>query len=215
MARILLGVTGSVAAIRTPELVRALHQAEQDVRVIATRPALYFFDRRDLPPEVLFTDDDEWPRLGTDQAWQRSDPVLHIDMRRWADLLLIAPLDANTLAKLANGVSDNCLTCVWRAWDAARPVVLAPAMNTLMWEHRLTARHLRLLALAGAAPLDSDQDALVDWLNLTETSCKLSRPKVSGWPAATWVSGRWPRSTISLLRSIDCFDRSGQSRLSR
>jgi phosphopantothenoylcysteine decarboxylase len=67
---------------------------------------------------------------------------LHIELRRWAALLLIAPLDANTLAKLALGLCDNCLTCIWRAWDVARPVVLAPAMNTHMWHHPLTARHL-------------------------------------------------------------------------
>ena len=67
-------------------------------------------------------------------------------------MLLIAPLDANTLAKLAVGLCDNCLTCVWRAWDATKPVVLAPAMNTLMWENSFTKRHIRSLAVdAGAA----------------------------------------------------------------
>ena len=55
---------------------------------------------------------------------------------------MIAPLDANTLAKLALGISDNALTCVFRAWDFNRPVVLAPAMNTLMWESPVTRRHL-------------------------------------------------------------------------
>src|SRR5436189_194001 len=79
------------------------------------------------------------------RSWRRDDPVLHIELRRWADLFLIAPLDANTLAKLASGLADNCLTCVWRAWHPARPVVLAPAMNTLMWEHPLTRQHLRQL----------------------------------------------------------------------
>ena len=86
------------------------------------------------------------PRGGADE---RTDEVLHIELRRWADVLLIAPLDANTLAKLAVGLSDNCLTCVWRAWDPVRPVILAPAMNTLMWEHAITARHLSQL---GAMP---------------------------------------------------------------
>ena len=63
---------------------------------------------------------------------------------------MIAPLDANTLAKLVAGLADNCLTCVWRAWDPNRPVILAPAMNTLMWEHPLTSQHLRQIA-AGRA----------------------------------------------------------------
>ena len=75
--------------------------------------------------------------------WRRDDPVLHIEFRRWADLLVVAPLDANTLGKFALGLSDNFLTCLFRAWDFARPVVLAPAMNTLMWESPVTRRHLR------------------------------------------------------------------------
>ncbi|HEV3142371.1 MAG TPA: flavoprotein, partial [Gemmataceae bacterium] len=96
------------------------------------------------------------------------DPVLHIELRRWAQIFLIAPLDANTLAKLATGLCDNCLTCIWRAWDMARPIVLAPAMNTLMWEHPFSRRHLRCLAAdAGAGPLPGhlDQDQLVLLIN--------------------------------------------------
>ena len=80
------------------------------------------------------------------ECFMRGDRVVHIELRRWADILVIAPLDANTLAKFACGLNDNCLTCVWRAWDRDRPIVLPPAMNTLMWEHSLTRRHLRQLA---------------------------------------------------------------------
>ena len=149
MSRILLGVTGSVAAVRTPPLFRALRDAGHAVRVVATGPAMHFFDPADLgppgddpvatiPPGPLVRDRDEWPRAG----YRRGDSVLHIELRRWADLFIVAPLDANTLAKFALGLSDNCLTCVWRAWDFARPVVLAPAMNTLMWESPVTRRHL-------------------------------------------------------------------------
>src|SRR5262249_60483542 len=97
-------------------------------------------------PEVMILDADEWPGAAEGKRYRRDDPVLHIELRRWADLFLTAPLDANTLAKLANGLSDNCLTCVWRAWDTSRPAVLVPAMNTLMWQHPATARHLRQLA---------------------------------------------------------------------
>src|SRR5262249_1870442 len=102
------------------------------------------------------------------RLWQRDEPVLHIELRKWADLLAVAPLDANTLAKLANGLSDNCLTCVWRAWDPARPVVLAPAVNTLMWQHPLTGRHLRQLpgdCGGGNVPGGLDLDAVVAWIN--------------------------------------------------
>jgi len=155
MARILLGVTGSVAAIKTPLLFQELRRQGHEVKVVATHAALYFFATWELDgslPEsprnrdVLILDEDEWPGREEGKRWQREEPVLHIELRRWADLLLIAPLDANTLAKLANGFADNCLTCVWRAWDSKRPVVLAPAMNTMMWDHPLTARHLRQLA---------------------------------------------------------------------
>jgi phosphopantothenoylcysteine decarboxylase len=139
MANILLGVTGSVAAIRTPELYKALRAQDHQVRVVATKAAMYFFDRQHLDAGVVNVDADEWPG----RQYKRDDPVLHIELRRWADLFVIAPLDANTLAKLAAGISDNCLTCVWRAWDVTRPVILAPAMNTMMWEHPLTARHLK------------------------------------------------------------------------
>jgi phosphopantothenoylcysteine decarboxylase len=88
----------------------------------------------------LLWDKDEW------DLWRkRGDPVLHIDLRNWADILLVAPLDANTLAKVANGLCDNLLTCVVRAWDLHnKPVVICPAMNTQMWNHPLTGKHLTI-----------------------------------------------------------------------
>ena len=148
MARIILGVTGSVAAIRTPSLYDGLRKIGHAVRVVATEPAFHFFDPAELPADPsdplggpIFRDRDEWPT----GPWRRGDAVLHIELRRWADLLVVAPLDANTLAKFSFGLADNCLTCLWRAWDFTRPVVLAPAMNTLMWDSPVTRRHLRLL----------------------------------------------------------------------
>ena len=148
MAQIVLGVTGSVAALRTPALFERLRGSGHRVRVVATRAALHFFDPNDLALDPLdpaggpvFLDKDEWPGGG----WSRGDPVLHVEFRRWADLLVVAPLDANTLAKFALGLSDNFLTCLFRAWDFSRPVVLAPAMNTLMWDSPVTRRHLRQL----------------------------------------------------------------------
>jgi len=176
MANLLLGVTGSVAAIKTPELYAQLRRLGHAVKVIATRPSLYFFDPAELDglsgpkrrnPDVVVLDEDEWPGLGSDRRWKREDPVLHIELRRWADLLLIAPLDANTLGKLALGLADNCLTCVWRAWEPGRGIVLAPAMNTLMWQHPATGRHLRQLAqdFGAAAPADLTAADLPDWIN--------------------------------------------------
>ena len=140
MANILLAATGSVASVRTPLLARSLADDGHAVRVAVTGAALYFFDPDELAePPIL--DRDEWPG----DRYRRGDPVLHIELRRWADFLVVAPLDANTLAKLALGISDNLVSSLLRSWDYSRPVVLAPAMNTLMWESPVTRRHLKTL----------------------------------------------------------------------
>jgi phosphopantothenoylcysteine decarboxylase len=175
MANILLGVTGSVAAMHTGLVVSDLTQAGHAVKVVATRAARYFFYAAAIAPvsgqrnrDVVILDEDEWPGRAEGAAYERGDAVLHIELRRWAELFLIAPLDANTLAKLACGLCDNCLTCVWRAWDLNRPILLAPAMNTLMWENPLTRRHLRQLAEdAGglAPPSQLGLPDLVAWIN--------------------------------------------------
>lgn len=151
MAKLLLGVTGSVAAVRVPLLVNGLLAAGHELRLVATNAATKFFDVG-LVRDRLTLDADEWP----EGLYQRGEPVRHIELRRWAELFLIAPVSANTLAKLAVGLSDNALTCVWRAWDWSRPVLLAPAMNTLMWDHPFTRKHLRALAADfGAAHVPS------------------------------------------------------------
>ncbi|MFO0864362.1 MAG: flavoprotein [Gemmataceae bacterium] len=150
MAKVLLGATGSVAAIRVPDLYAALRREGHEVRIIATDASTYFFDPAQIAPlpaggrnsAVVTLDQDEWPG----ERWRRGDPVLHIELRRWADVLLVAPLDAGTLAKFALGICDNCLSCVYRAWDRTRPIVLAPAMNTLMWQHPATLRHQEQIA---------------------------------------------------------------------
>lgn len=163
MANILLGATGSVAAVRVPLLFDELTSRGHAVKIVATDAATYFFDPTPLRPHMTL-DADEWPG----ERYARGDEVRHIELRRWADLFAVAPLDANTLAKLAVGLSDNCLTCVWRAWDWAKPVVLAPAMNTLMWEHPFTRKHLRSLAADfGAAhiPGHFDADTLIAQIN--------------------------------------------------
>ncbi|KAF2366843.1 Flavoprotein [Trinorchestia longiramus] len=98
-----------------------------------------------LYPELNIVGDEmEW------RAWRgRGDPVLHIQLRRWADLLVIAPLSANTLAKLACGLCDNLLTCVARAWDPQKPLLFCPAMNTFMYDHPFTAQHVHKLKELG------------------------------------------------------------------
>jgi phosphopantothenoylcysteine decarboxylase len=189
MANILFGVTGSVAAIKTSALYESLKAQGYAVKVVATRASLYFFDPAALEPlegdpprrnpAVVSLDEDEWPGRAEGRQYQRDDPVLHIELRRWADLFLIAPLDANTLAKLAVGLADNCLTCVWRAWEPTRPVVLAPAMNTLMWDHPLTRRHLHdiagLLGSKMAAGLSSEE--LIERVNAQSRRLRIVPPE--------------------------------------
>jgi phosphopantothenoylcysteine decarboxylase len=173
MANILLGVTGSVAAIRTSALVAALQRGGHVVKVVATQSALYFFDPTELPAGMLIRDSDEWPG----QRYRRDDPVVHIELRKWADVLLIAPLDANTLAKLAYGGADNCLTCVARAWDLAKPLVVAPAMNTMMWEQPITARQFRqLMDDRGFQPPRGPIDELTRWINQQECGLTIVGP---------------------------------------
>nr|XP_035960725.1 phosphopantothenoylcysteine decarboxylase isoform X6 [Halichoerus grypus] len=114
-----------------------------EVAVVTTERAKHFYSPQDIPV-TLYSDADEW------EMWKcRSDPVLHIDLRRWADLMLVAPLDANTLGKVASGICDNLLTCVIRAWDCRKPLLFCPAMNTVMWEHPITAQQVGQLKAFG------------------------------------------------------------------
>ncbi|KAK2648049.1 hypothetical protein Ddye_015538 [Dipteronia dyeriana] len=135
--RILLAASGSVAAIKFANLCHCFSEWAE-VRAVATRPSLHFIDRAAIPKDVIFnTDEDEW------SSWSKiGDSVLHIELRRWADIMVIAPLSANTLGKIAGGLCDNLLTCIVRAWDYNKPLFIAPAMNTFMWTNPFTERHL-------------------------------------------------------------------------
>lgn len=133
--KVLWGITGSVAAIRADRVLAAL-ESFAEVQAIVTRRARHFLPT--LPTEFEVHDDaSEWSR------WSKlGDPVLHIELRRWADVFLIAPLSADGLAKLSMGISDTLLLSVARAWDFQKPFLVAPAMNTMMWEHPVTKEHL-------------------------------------------------------------------------
>lgn len=141
--RILWGLTGSVATIRADRLAEQLLQLGE-VKAVVTHRARAFLPA--LPESISIHDDqDEW------STWQQlGDPVLHIELRRWADLFVIAPASADVLAKMSAGISDTLLLSVARAWDFTRPLLVAPAMNTLMWEHPTTAEHLNRLTSWGA-----------------------------------------------------------------
>jgi len=75
------------------------------------------------------------------QYYKEEGKVLHIELRKEFDVFVIAPLSANTLGKISNGLCDNVLTNVARCWDYRKPMILAPAVNTLMWENPITAHY--------------------------------------------------------------------------
>ncbi|XP_068128662.1 phosphopantothenoylcysteine decarboxylase isoform X2 [Hyperolius riggenbachi] len=155
-AHVLVGVTGSVAALKLPLLVSGLLQIpDVQIQVVTTEKAKHFYNVEDVSVP-LYSDDDEW------KMWsQRSDPVLHIELRRWADVMLLAPLDANTLGKISSGICDNLLTCVVRAWDMKKPLLFCPAMNTAMWNHPITAQQIEHLCSFGYTEIPCIEKTLV------------------------------------------------------
>lgn len=150
---ILVAVTGSVATIKLPLIVRKLKQIYRKsalIQVVVTRAATTFFDPSDLPRDIkVWHDSDEWisrqaPSLGAESG-AHSDKQLHIQLRRWADILLVAPCSANTLAKFTYGICDNLLTSIFRVWNPEVPIILAPAMNTHMYTNPVTKLHFNVL----------------------------------------------------------------------
>jgi phosphopantothenoylcysteine decarboxylase/phosphopantothenate--cysteine ligase len=136
--RVVIGVGGGIAAYKVCEVVSSLFKAGVEVRVILTQAAQEFIQPLTLATlsrHPAYTDDDFWQPI-------YSRP-LHIELGEWADLLVIAPLTANTLAKLAYGMADNLLTNTVLA--SRCPVLLAPAMNTDMWEQLTVQRNWQQL----------------------------------------------------------------------
>jgi phosphopantothenoylcysteine decarboxylase/phosphopantothenate--cysteine ligase len=134
--KILLGITGSIAAYKAAVLVRLLVKAGAEVKVIMTSAAKDFVTPLSLSTlsknEVLsdLADNDTWTN--------------HVMLGRWADIMLVAPLSCNTLAKMANGLCDNLLMAVYLS--ATCPVVVAPAMDEDMWHHSTTKENLKKIA---------------------------------------------------------------------
>jgi phosphopantothenoylcysteine decarboxylase/phosphopantothenate--cysteine ligase len=146
--RILLGVTGGIAAYKTPELVRRLRDRGAEVQVVMTANAHRF-----VTPVTLQAVSGRPVRDG---LWDAAAEAAmgHIELARWADLLLVAPATADTLARLAQGRADDLLTTLRLATEA--PVVLAPAMNHVMWLHPATQRNVAILVADGCSVLGPD-----------------------------------------------------------
>lgn len=137
--KILIGITGSIAAYKTITLVRLLIKAGAEVKVVMTPAAREF-----ASPVVLSTlsKNTVVHDLVEGDAWSN-----HVMLGRWADVMVIAPLSCNTLGKMANGLCDNVLLAVYLS--ATCPVVIAPAMDEDMWHHPSTKRNLAQLVKDG------------------------------------------------------------------
>src|SRR5947208_1605568 len=164
MARVLLGVSGGIAAYKALELVRLATKAGHAVRVIQTPASEKFVGRASFAgltgAPVLVDEFERDPARGAfaDQSPPEHDPLSHLELVRNADAFLIAPASANTIAKLAAGLADNLLTSA--ALAATCPVLLAPAMNNAMYENAATQANLDTLRARGIAVLDPGVGAL-------------------------------------------------------
>ena len=134
--KILIGVSASIAAYKTILLTRLLVKAGAEIKIVMTPASKEF-----VSPLVLETlsKNNVLIDLETQNTWAN-----HVELGRWADVMLIAPLSCNTLAKMANGICDNLLMAVYLS--ATCPIVVAPAMDEDMWHHAATKRNLDLIA---------------------------------------------------------------------
>src|SRR5213593_733076 len=133
--RVALGVCGGIAAYKAAEVLRGLQRAGCLARVAMTRRACEFVQPltfRALSGSHVIVDD---------YAPDNPDPIAHITFSQSVDLLVVAPATANIIAKFANGIADDFLTSTYLACTS--PVLLAPAMNTTMWQHPATQRNLK------------------------------------------------------------------------
>jgi phosphopantothenoylcysteine decarboxylase / phosphopantothenate---cysteine ligase len=164
LARILLGVSGGIAAYKALEVVRLATKAGHAVRVVQTETAQRFVGAASFAAlsgaPVLAGEFERDPARGAfpDQVPPDHDPLSHLELVRNADVLLIAPASANTIAKLAHGLADNLLTSA--ALAATCPVIVAPAMNNHMYEHAATQANLATLRARGVTVLDPGVGAL-------------------------------------------------------
>ena len=146
--RVALGVSGGIAAYKAAEILRGLQRAGCRVRVAMTARACEFITPltfRALSGSHVIVDD---------YAPDNPDPIAHITFSQAVDLLLIAPATANIIAKFAGGIADDFLTSTYLASNA--PVLVAPAMNTTMWNHPATQRNLRQLRADGVRVVEPD-----------------------------------------------------------
>ncbi len=137
--KILLGVTGSIAAYKVAHLTRLLVKSGADVKILMTKAAASF-----ITPLTLSTlsKNPVFSEVSSEESWNN-----HVALGLWADAMIVAPLSANTLAKLAHGICDNMIAAVYLS--ARCPVFFAPAMDVDMWHHPTTQENVRRLQSFG------------------------------------------------------------------
>ena len=137
--RIVLGVTGSIAAHKAVDLASLLQKSGHRVNVVLTADAQKFVTP--LPFKTLSRQPVVTDLYDEEEGWKPT----HIRLADEADLLLVAPATANTLAKFAHGIADDALTCIALALNATARVLIAPAMNGRMWQHAATQQNVQTL----------------------------------------------------------------------
>lgn len=152
--KILLGITGSIAAYKTAIITRLLVKEGAEVRIIMTPAAKDFVTPLSLS---TLSKNEVLTGLSENDAWSN-----HVMLGRWADMMLIAPLSCNTLAKMANGICDNLLMAVYLS--ATCPVAVAPAMDEDMWHHSTTKTNLEKIRMNGIQVLPVEHGELASGL---------------------------------------------------
>ena len=130
MKNILLIVTGSISAYKAISLANILRKRKYNIKVVLTGSVLNFINKITFSSQWIecYTDADEWNDINN---------VLHIELSKWCDICLVAPLTANTLGKISNGIADNLASCCIIALEEHKKLVLAPAMNTYMLQNKI------------------------------------------------------------------------------
>ena len=162
--RILVAASGSIAAVKTPQLVSALVKAGAEVRCVVTPSAAQLVSAvalASLSRHCCYQDDDQWD--------PRQPRPLHVALAEWAELVIVAPLSATTLARWTQGLGDGLLASLLLACEC--PVVAAAAMNTGMWSQPAVRRNWALLG---------DDPRVCAW-----------RQSRVCWPAIALVTGAW------------------------
>ena len=150
--RILLVVSGGIAAYKTAELIRLFRRADMPVRCVLTEAGAKF-----VTPMTLAALSEQ-PVVDTLWDLERESKIGHIALSRDADLVVIAPATANILAKMAAGIADDLATTLLLATD--KPVLAAPAMNVRMWQHAATRRNVALLRQDGITVMEPEEGAM-------------------------------------------------------